>query len=930
MSVQFARWTGGDAGGGHVNDPATNTEATIKIELQRLGEWKRKQLPDVPSGRSLARALAVSPTTVSDWLRGRRTPQTCDILLTLIRMIRGEAQRRSLLGCHVIGSDGETVAQLLDEQRWRAIYERDSHRRIQLGRLTAEAWRARASLEEQHRRTGHSVAPAPSLPVRSWTARQLGVHAAIGSESTLLPDEDFVLPTFVPRPHDTALKELLSAAVKRDENKLVLIRGDSCTGKTRSAFEAIREVVPDWDLSNFGTAESLRASLDIDGIKPRTVLWLDSGHRYLYGAVGESIAAALLERLDKSRGPVFTLITLWREHDHTLTSDPLPGQEDTHLQARLLLTRAHRIIVPPDFNGEMHAIREASATDASLAQALGVGTPAITQNLAAGPALLDHYNNPAGVEGIHGRALIIAAVDARRLGVNGPLPIEFLRAAAPGYLTGSQRAEADPENWLTAALAYAELRVKRVVSALHRLPSINGMGPRPGVVGLADYLEQHESSVRRFVCPPATFWTAAVEHFPATDLQRLGRAAAARGRFRHAASLYHAVADSGDTTALTLVGQIRETVGATVEAERAYKRAADDGHAVAMIRLGLLYEKAGELGSAESWYVRAAEAGNPGAIMRLAQLREKQGELAEAELLYMRAAEKGHVRAMLRLASMKEKQEDPSSALEWRKKAIDAGGESKLLRIAQKRERDGDWTSAAKIYELAAECGGTYALVLRARLYQRRGDPEAAERLYRKAADAGNTGAIVHLGQICEKNGDWITAEQLYHQAVDAGNTGALLHLARLKGKSGDNAGAGDLCRMAADAGEPQGLIHLARACNRRGDHVAAEALYREAATRGGATALFRMARLRNRNGDDERAAFLYQQAADAGNPAALVRLARLMEKEGDRTRAEQLYQQACDGGDSNAVAELIRLRKHSDKPLTYGLEADGSPSGRW
>jgi TPR repeat protein len=913
-----------------VSEPETHSDVAIKAELQRLGEWKRKKLPDVPSGRCLAQKMKVSPTTVSEWLRGRRTPQNCDTLLALIGLIRREAQRRSML-CSPVGDRGcETVAQLLDDARWRDIYQRDSHRRSQLGRLAAEAWRARASLEEQGHGTERSSATALLRPVRSWTARQLGVHAAIGAGPALAQVGDFVLPTFVPRPHDTALRELLSTAAERGESKLFLVRGDSCAGKTRSAFEAIHEVVPNWGLLTFGTAESLHDYLRKGEIQPRTVLWLDNGHRYLYGAVGEAVAAALLQFLDQGCGPVFVFMTLWREDDHLLTWEPLPGQEDVHLQARLLLAQSHRFVVPSDFEGEMESIREASAIDASLAQALAAGTPAITQTLAAGPALLDHYNNPSGVQGAHGRALITAAVDARRLGVDGPLPLEFLKAAAPGYLTDSQRAEAHPETWFAAALAYAQLPIKRVVPALHRIPSANGMGPEPGVVGLADYLEQHEGSVRRFLCPPATFWEAAIGRFCVTDLRRLGRAAATRGRFRHAASLYLAAADLGDTTALALVGQMREAVGETDDARRAYKQAADDGHAVAMIRLGLLHEKAGERDSAEALYVRAADTGNPGAIMRLAQLREKQGNLADAELLYMQASETGHIRAMLRMARIRAKRDDSGGAERWYRAAIAAGGEDVLLRMAQKWERGGDWISADYIYGLAAECGVTYASVLQARLRQRRGDAEGAERLCRQTADAGNTSAMVHLGQICEKNEDWSTAERWYRQAVDGGNVAALLHLARLKVKTGDKDGAEYFCRTAADAGEPQGLILLARLYSKRGEREAAEFLYKETARRGGATALFRMARLRNRDGDDESAVLLYQQAADAGNPAALTRLGRLMEKAGNRARAEQLYQQACDAGDSNAVAELRRLRKHSNQPLTCGLDADGSPSAPW
>jgi hypothetical protein len=72
----------------------------------------------------------------------------------------------------------------------------------------------------------------------------------------------------------------------------------------------------------------------------------------------------------------------------------------------------------------------------------------LIQFLAGAPELLVRYRNapPAA------RALIHAAMDARRLGTGIGLPQAFLDASAPGYLT----AEWDGlrEDWLEKALAY--------------------------------------------------------------------------------------------------------------------------------------------------------------------------------------------------------------------------------------------------------------------------------------------------------------------------------------------------------------------------------------------------------------------------------------------------------------------------------------------
>ena len=50
--------------------------------------------------------------------------------------------------------------------------------------------------------------------------------------------------------------------------------------------------------------------------------------------------------------------------------------------------------------------------------------------------------------------MLTAALDAARLGARAPLSADFLRAAALGYCTSAQQAEA-PDNWFEQALAYA-------------------------------------------------------------------------------------------------------------------------------------------------------------------------------------------------------------------------------------------------------------------------------------------------------------------------------------------------------------------------------------------------------------------------------------------------------------------------------------------
>ena len=73
----------------------------------------------------------------------------------------------------------------------------------------------------------------------------------------------------------------------------------------------------------------------------------------------------------------------------------------------------------------------------------------LTQTLAAAPQLVARWQD-AQTASQYAWAVLTAALDAARLGARAPLSADFLRAAAPGYCTSAQQAEA-PEtgsSWL--------------------------------------------------------------------------------------------------------------------------------------------------------------------------------------------------------------------------------------------------------------------------------------------------------------------------------------------------------------------------------------------------------------------------------------------------------------------------------------------------
>ena len=142
--------------------------------------------------------------------------------------------------------------------------------------------------------------------------------------------------------------------------------------------------------------------------------------------------------------------------------------------------------------------------------------------------------------------MLTAALDAARLGARAPLSADLLRAAAPGYCTSQQQAEA-PDNWFEQALAYATGKLHGAAAALS--PAGAGMGQVAGYT-VADYLLQHASRERRYARVPASTWDAILSHIrdPA-DAARLADSASSRLLYRYAIPLYRHAADAGDGTA---------------------------------------------------------------------------------------------------------------------------------------------------------------------------------------------------------------------------------------------------------------------------------------------------------------------------------------------------------------------------------------------
>ncbi|MFD9409394.1 hypothetical protein ACFWBN_20590 [Streptomyces sp. NPDC059989] len=525
--------------------------------------------------------------------------------------------------------------------------------------------------------------PGPGKPIGEWDPHDLELHPAgsipIRHESAV-PER--MLPGYVLRAHD----EILGAAVldaAQGRSRMVVLIGSSSTGKTRACWEAVQPLsAQGWRLWHpFDPTRAHAALKDLEHVAPHTVVWLNEAQHYLGDPrVGEQIAAAVRTLLTRSeRGPVLVLGTLWPEYANEYTALLPPGTPDPHSQVRELLA-GRTVTVPETFDeAALHtAASLAEGGDRLLSDALTRARfhGRVTQDLAGAPELERRYELGTPTA----RAVLEAAMDARRLGVGLHLPQAFLIDAAIDYLSDQDYDELT-EDWAEAAFAdlshpvhgkQAPLRRTRPRPQrrppsrpeptplqdgkvlLHPCPMARPMfrladylpaagpalhlGPAAGpVFRLADYLEQHGRSARGALCPPASFWYAARTHLAnPEDLNNLAEAAHSL-RLEWAHSLRQLAALAGHTGALVLLTTRRvKPIDQVIGVERSHddpklalaamaEKLIKARHRLAgeaLTTLAMLHEGAGDLHAGE---ILRQKAGDPAAVEAMA------GEIARAE-----------------------------------------------------------------------------------------------------------------------------------------------------------------------------------------------------------------------------------------------------------------------------------------------------------
>ena len=140
-----------------------------------------------------------------------------------------------------------------------------------------------------------------------------------------------VLPEYVLRDVDAAefgVRAKVAAAARR--GGFVLLVGGSSVGKTRSAIEAVKELLSNWWLRH--PADSAEVAALVSAPPLQTVLWLDELQRYLDGEDG--LTGAVVRALLTAPHPVVIIGTLWPDLYTAYTALPAPGTADPHAREK--------------------------------------------------------------------------------------------------------------------------------------------------------------------------------------------------------------------------------------------------------------------------------------------------------------------------------------------------------------------------------------------------------------------------------------------------------------------------------------------------------------------------------------------------------------------------------------------------------------------
>ncbi len=636
-------------------------------------------------------------------------------------------------------------------------------------------------------------------------------------------------------------------------------------------------------------------------VEGRTVIWLNEAQLYLGSSdAGEEVAARLQELIRGTGGqPIVVLGSMWPVYWNKLMAG--------HNAASRLLGLARKQVIPSSFDDDdLERSAETIANDPRLRFAVTQGSR-VTQHLAGGVEQVSRYE---GAPSEHAKAIVQAAVDARRLG-NWLLPPEsFLRSAAPGYLDPDVWNLTDPgTGWFDEAIAYLVESWRGAPGILSPVRPLPDHDDRRSGLRLSDYVEQHVRRERASHYPPASFWNAALRsECDAAVLIQLGISAEQRGRKARARGLYEIAGDLGDFSAFRQLAHYHDSTGDLHSGELMLREAANLGDQRSLDLLILRGTRSAHHAAAKLILPWPQASRYADRLRKLVQGRESEGDFDSGKQFLREAAEAGYMPAYHELADRQLDAGDHRAGAATLSKAAAAEDGYALVRLADLRDRAGDAAGAEQLLVRAAAVDNVFATLELARRRMTAGDLGAAERDARYAAARGYPAALVELAEFCDDSGDESGGLKFAREAAGYGDAGALWYLARRRDATGRRELAEELAGEAAVNGYAGALWFLSMLREDAGDSVAAYEIALEAADQDGDdSALRELARRWERAGRIDEARKVGQAAIRAGGRRARWELVKCYEADGQSDAAEFW---ALDGSSEGGLA-LRELYDH-------------------
>jgi tetratricopeptide (TPR) repeat protein len=580
------------------------------------------------------------------------------------------------------------------------------------------------------------VANADPYQLGVFYSRRADVHRANQSR-----------PPYVPRAGDGQLALLLQS------QPLVLVKGQSRAGKSRTAFEVAARELGDWRLLAPTDRAALAALAELDplpGQGERVLVWLDDLDKYLAVEGARGLDTALLGRWLASDPPLKVLATIrLEEHGRVLDT---PGELGRRVRELLNRFDPGAMTLPVAFDDPSEQVAIAELYPGEHI------TGGLAEHLAAVHELVDRFEvGQASVP--EGAGVVLAAVDCRRAGLDRPVSRAELAALLPLYLKQLRPLFSLQEGDVDRGLGWATEPVGRTAALL--VPDPDALS---GTFRVADPIIDHvERYGHKLVQSGA--WERLLTFVSPREALDVGFAAYSRGELAAAKAAYQQAMDSNHRhsapAAAISLGFLLEEQGDVDGAKAAYQWAIGSKHRdaapAAAVNLGLLLAKLGDVDGAKAAYQQAIDSNHldtaPWAAVNLGLLLAELGEVDDAMAVYQWAIDSGHPdeapTAAIDLGNLLEELGDVDGAKAAYRWVIDSKhpGEAPVAAVnlgllhGKLDEVDGAKAAYQHVIDLYPTKAARAAFNL-GRLLEEQGDAENAKVAYQRASDSTGHPAI--------------------------------------------------------------------------------------------------------------------------------------------------------------------------------------------